>query len=116
MAALVLAVAPSAWAADNWLPHPTDATWTYQWTDSAYDTAPTTEKVTVKASKGPSFTLAWTTDGLNNPDDAVSTAGTVVFQESNNGIVNTDWSSTPPPANWPVLCGTASSSGNALPR
>jgi hypothetical protein len=113
-AALALALAPSALAVDNWLPHSSDATWTYQWTDSAYATTPTTEKVTVKSSKGNSFVLAWTTDGLENPDDAVSTAGTVSFQESNSGIVNTDWSSTPPPSGWPVLCASASQCGNAL--
>jgi len=109
-----LALAPAAWADDNWLPHATDATWTYQWTDSRYATTPTSEKVTVKSSKGSAFTLAWTTEGLENPDDAVATAGTVSFQESNNGIVNTDWSSTPPPPDWPVLCGSASQCGNAL--
>ena len=109
-----LALAPVASAADNWLPHPADATWTYQWTDTTYSDAPTTEKVTVKSSKGAAFTLAWTTDGVDNPDGAVSTAGTVAFQESNNGIVNTDWSSTPPPSGWPVLCASASSCGNAL--
>jgi len=113
-AAMALAVAPSALAVDNWLPHPTDATWTYQWTDSTYATTPTAEKVTVKSSKGNSFVLAWTTDGLENPDDAVATAGTVSFQESNNGIVNTDWSSAPPPPGWPVLCASASQCGNAL--
>src|SRR6266567_9340662 len=96
-----LALAPGASAADNWLPHPTDATWTYQWTDSVYATTPTTEKVTVKSSKGSTFILAWTTDGLDNSPDAVSTAGTATFQESNSGIVNTDWSSTPPPPDWP---------------
>jgi hypothetical protein len=114
LAALVLAVAPAASAGDNWLPHPTDATWTYQWTDSTYATTPTTEQVTVKSSKGTLFTLAWTTDGLNNPADAVSTTGTVEFQGSNSGLVNTNWSSTPPPADWPVLCASAASCGNAL--
>ena len=114
LVALALALVSPAWAADNWLPHAADATWTYQWTDSTYSPAPTTEKVTVKSTKGASFTLAWTTDGLDNPDGAVSTTGTVSFQESNNGIVNTDWSSTPPPAEWPVLCASASSCGNAL--
>jgi hypothetical protein len=109
-----LALAPAASASDNWLPHPADATWTYQWTDSTYATTPTTEQVTVKSSKGTSFVLAWTTDGLDNPADAVSTTGTVSFQESNSGLVNTDWSSTPPPAGWPVLCGSAASCGNAL--
>ena len=38
----VLAVAPSAFA-DDWLPHPSDATWTYEWTDSTYNTTPTAE-------------------------------------------------------------------------
>ena len=114
VAALALAPAPAAAAADNWLPHPADATWTYRWTDSVYARTPTLEKVTVKSSKGASFTLAWTTDGLGNPDDAVATAGTIAFQESNSGLVNTDWSSTPPPPDWPVLCPDASKCGNAL--
>jgi hypothetical protein len=75
-----LALAPAASASDNWLPHPADATWTYQWTDSTYATTPTTEQVTVKSTKGTNFELAWTTDGLNNPADAVTTTGTVDFQ------------------------------------
>ena len=29
--------------ADGWLPHGSDATWTYQWTDSTYNTTPTNE-------------------------------------------------------------------------
>ena len=114
VALAALAAAPAASADDNWLPHPADASWTYQWTDSVYATTPTTEKVTVKSSKGNSFVLAWTTDGLDNPDGAVSSAGTITFQESNSGIVNTDWSSTPPPADWPVLCADAAKCGNAL--
>ena len=109
-----LALAPAAPAADNWLPHPADATWTYQWTDSTYATTPTNEQVTVKSSKGTLFTLGWTTDGLDNPADAVSTSGTIDFQESNSGLVNTNWSSTPPPSDWPVLCGSAASCGNSL--
>src|SRR5665213_670854 len=81
--ALVVAsfvVAPSA-LADGWLPHPADATWTYQWADSVNSPAPTTEQVTVKDTKGGTFTLAWTTVGQNNPPDAVSTTGQVAFQE-----------------------------------
>jgi hypothetical protein len=109
-----LALAPAALAADNWLPHSADATWTYQWTDSVYSPTPTTEKITVKSSTGRTYTLAWTTDGLDNPADAVSTTGTIAFQETNSGIVNTDWSSSPSPAGWPVLCPTTSSCGNAL--
>ena len=48
---LVLAVASAATAdgttAGSWLPHAADATWTYQFTDSVYNTTPTTEHVSV---------------------------------------------------------------------
>ncbi|MGH3004251.1 MAG: hypothetical protein ACRDM1_16565 [Gaiellaceae bacterium] len=104
----------NASADDRWLPHGADATWTYQWSDTVYAATPTLEKVTVKSSKGSSFVLGWTTDGLGNPDDAVSSTGTVSFQDTNGGIVNTDWSSTPPPPSFPILCPQSASCGNAL--
>jgi hypothetical protein len=99
---------------DLWLPHPADATWTYQWTDSVYNTTPTNEVVTVKSQAGTSFVLAWTTDGAGNPDDAPQSAGTVSFQETGIGLVNTDWSSTPPPPAFPILCATTTQCGNSL--
>ena len=111
LAALLLA-APAQ--ADGWLPHASDATWTYQWTDSAYNTTPTNEIVTVKSTAGASFTLAWTTDGANNPDAAPQSAGTVSFQQTTFGLVNTDWSSTPPPSSFPILCASLQSCGNSL--
>ncbi len=104
----------SAAAADDWLPHPTDATWTYTWTDSVYNTTPTKEKVTVKDTKGTAFTLAWTTEGQDNPTDAPDSIGTVSFQDTNAGLINTDWSSNPPPQAFPILCGTISRCGNSL--
>ena len=90
--------------------------WTYEWTDTAYATAPTREKVTVKTVKGSTFTLAWTTEdeSLENSDDAVASVGTVSFQETNSGVVNTDWSSNAPPAGFPVLCASATQCGNSL--
>lgn len=105
---------PGVARADGWLPHPAEATWTYQWSDSVYATTPTKEKVTVKEVKGTAFTLAWTTEGLENPPDAIDSAGTVTFQETNAGLVNTDWSSNPPPPSFPVLCGQAAGCPNAL--
>ena len=108
-------VRPSeASTSSDWLPHPAGATWTYQWTDSVYSTTPTTEQVTVDSSTANSFVLAWTTDGLGNPDAAQTGNGTFSFQETNNGLDATDWSSTPPPASFPVLCASASSCGNSL--
>ena len=111
-------VAASAWLAtpsfaSGWLPHPTDATWTYQWTDSVYNTTPTNEKVTVKSSAGNSFTLAWDTAGAGTPDGQQSN-GSVSFQDTNFGIVNTDWTSTPPPTSWPILCASLAQCGNSL--
>ena len=111
--AVALGLAAPA-GAGGWLPHPADATWTYQWTDSVYNTTPTNEAVTVKSQSGQSFVLAWTTDGQNNPDAAPQSAGTVSFQDSNFGLVNTDWSSTPPPASFPVLCSQLAQCGNSL--
>ena len=111
--ALVLASAASA-STGSWLPHASDATWTYQWSDSVYAATPTLEAVTVKSQTGSSFVLAWTTAGLNNPADAVSSTGTISFQETNAGLINTDWSSTPPPGNFPVLCPQVLNCGNAL--
>lgn len=100
--------------AGSWWPHPANATWTYQWTDSVYNTTPTNENVTVSSQTGSSFVLAWTTDGAGNPAAALSSAGTVSFQDTGAGIVNTDWSSTPPPPAFPILCPSAASCGNSL--
>jgi hypothetical protein len=101
-------------AAGGWLPHAADATWTYQWSDSTYAPAPTLEKVTVKSDAGSSFTLAWTTDGVDNASTAIKSSGTVTFQETSLGLLNTDWQSTPPPSTFPILCSSLTSCGNSL--
>jgi hypothetical protein len=125
--AVLLGSAPAS--ADEWLPHSTDATWEYTWTDSVYNTTPTKEKVTVCAAAAPagqsgctagpsadgtSFQLAWTTVGEGNDPSAPLSAGTVSFQEQSLGLINTDWNSNPPPQNFPVLCAVITSCGNSL--
>lgn len=102
--------------ADDWLPHDANATWTYQWTDSVYNTTPTNEKVTVQSTNGNAFTLAWTTDGLGNPSSAVSSTGTISMQETSSGIdvVSPYWSSNAPPSNFPFLCSTVGPCPNSL--
>jgi hypothetical protein len=113
VAALALGVAAPA-SAGGWLPHPADATWTYQWTDSVFNTTPTNESVTVdKKSAGNSFTLDWDTAKAGTPD-GLQSAGSVSFQETNFGIVNTDWTSSPPPASFPILCAAVTQCGNSL--
>ncbi len=98
----------------GWLPHEHGAHWTYSWSDSTYSPTPTKEKVTVSGASGSSFTLAWTSANLGNPATAVSGNGTVSFQETDAGLVNTNWTSSPPPAAFPVLCDVAASCGNSL--
>ena len=98
----------------SWLPHGSDATWTYEWSDSQYNTTPTKEKVTVKDAKGAAFTLAWTTQDQGNAADAPVGIGQVVFQETNRGLVTTDWQSNQPPPSMPVLCASATQCGNSL--
>lgn len=108
-----LALVPPA-AADDWLPHPKDATWTYQWTDSVYSPTATNEKVTVKdGADAKAYTLAWTTEGQNSPSGITST-GTASFQEATGGIDNTDWSSNPPPTPFPILCAQLAGCNNSL--
>ena len=112
LAALTVFASPAT--ADGWLPHAADATWEYTWTDSVYNTTPTKEKVTVKETKGQAFTLAWTTQDEGNADDAPVSIGVVAFQQSNFGLINTDWQSNPPPQSFPILCATLTSCGNSL--
>lgn len=97
-----------AWTAraGDWLPHAADATWTYSWSDTQYLTTPIKEKTTVGEQRGPSFTLNWTTRDLGNPADAIESIGAIQFQETAAGLINTNWSSTPPPLELPVLCPT----------
>ena len=112
MVVAVVFAAPAA--GGGWLPHSSDATWTYQWTDSVYDQTPTNEIVTVdKKSAGSSFTLDWDTKNAGTPD-APQSSGSVSFQDANLGLLNTDWTSTPPPSSFPILCATLSGCGNSL--
>jgi hypothetical protein len=112
--ALAAAIAPAAARADSWYPHPADASWTYQWSDTDYNPVNTNEKVTVKEQKGKTFTLAWTTQDLGNPSDAAQSVGLMAFQETTAGLINTDWQSSPPPPAFPVLCPEVAKCGNSV--
>jgi hypothetical protein len=106
-------------AADGWLPHPADAKWEYVWSDSAYNPPPgTTEKVTVKRQAGVSFTLGWATEGqppgAGDPFTTPPDPGTITFQDTNAGLVNTDWSSLPAPPGMPILCASTTGCANSL--
>jgi hypothetical protein len=113
-ALLALVGAPTAAAAESWLPHAADAEWTYEWKDSVYSGAPAKEKVTVKSQAGRTFTLAWSTLDLGNPPEAPAGLGNIVFQETTAGLLNTDWSSTLPPLEFPILCARQAGCNNSL--
>jgi hypothetical protein len=93
----------------QWLPSNNAATWTWLWSDSAYVPQPVRETYTVTTSAGPSFELAWTTGDPNG-----GSRGTVDYQHTDAGLVNTDWSGTAPPPGMPILCATAGQCGNSL--
>jgi hypothetical protein len=114
VAFVALFLLDGAAVADKWLPHPADATWTYEWTDTVYNRSPTRERVTVKERQGRTFTLSWTTEGQGNAPEAVVSIGTVTFQETSAGLFALDWSSNAPSPSFPVLCPTVASCGNSL--
>jgi hypothetical protein len=115
LAALVLALTLVGGArADDWWPHASDATWTYQWSDSVYQQAPIKEKITVKDQSGKNFTLSWTTKDAGNPDGSLLSFGDMAFQDTTAGLVNTDWASNPPPPDFPILCPQIGGCNNSL--
>lgn len=121
MIAACLFASVSSAMADDFFPHPANATWQYEWKDSTYNPSGTVENVIVEQQSGPSFTLSWA-DSNEQPPTATnspfcgpnSDLGTMSFQDSNEGLVNTNWNSCPPPSNMPILCQSSSNCANAL--
>ena len=117
---LTLAGAPAK--ADDWMPHPANAQWQYDWSDSVYNPAGTIENVVVQQQQGSNFTLAWA-DRQDTPPPAGATSitclpnadvGTMSFQDTNSGVINTDWNSCPPPVGMPILCASPTGCSNSL--
>jgi hypothetical protein len=108
-----LVASPPAGAA-GWLPHDVGAEWTYEWTDTLYNPTPTREKLAVKDQSGSAFLLGWTTNDVGNPPGIPTSVGQIAFQETTSGIVNTDWQSSAPPPNFPILCASPVRCGNSL--
>jgi hypothetical protein len=113
LAAFILAAVPAAAVAatDQWWPHPANAQWNYSWTDSSFNKSATVEQVTVKSqtdSSGCGWNLAWLAPSsltISGSGTVTSTdTGTMCFQNQNYGLVNTNWTSSPPPSNMPILC------------
>lgn len=123
LAVVAGAVCVPAAAADDFLPHPPGAQWTYYWTDSKYNPNGTTESVSVD-TKDPAtcgWQLQWAGDiqvpvgsgsGPGSPVIDQPDNGTVCFQDQSYGLVNTNWSGSSPPINEPPLCPSTTASGS----
>jgi hypothetical protein len=123
LSAFVLVVFAPGWAlaadaltdpVDQWLPSSDDATWTYSWSNDRYAPTPTLEQYKLSERKGSEFALSWTTQDLGNGDGTVQSSGVIGFDRTETGLANTGWNSTPPPPQFPILCGSASGCGNSL--
>lgn len=118
VAALALPGGAFAGALDDplnqWLPAPDDASWTYDWTDSAYAPENTREQYTFAGRDGTAFRLFWSSDGQGNGPGAVSTQGLVDYNRTQAGLANLNWQSVAPPPQFPVLCASVSNCGNSL--
>jgi hypothetical protein len=108
--------------ADDWMPHPANAHWQYLWSDSVYNPHGTIENVVVQQQQGSSFTLAWA-DAQDTPPPAGAASitclpnadvGTMSFQDTNSGVINTDWNSCPPPSGMPILCASPAGCSNSV--
>jgi hypothetical protein len=108
---LAMLVSAQGASAAGWLPHPADASWTYQWTDSVYHQTPTNEVVTVKDVSGPNFRLDWTTEGAAPPGGP---HGTVFFQDTTAGLINVGWENAVVPTGFPILCAAIADCANSL--
>lgn len=117
---LLLLLAPTAALAaadlddlgDQWLPRTDGASWTYSWSNSAYQPNPRVERYSLTGRDGRSFRLSW--DEPNPPPGETPSQGTMDFGQTDAGLVNSDYASTPPPARYPVLCAAPSGCGNSL--
>jgi hypothetical protein len=98
--------------ADQWLPRSDGAEWTYAWANSDYSPTPRIEKYRILARNGTTFRLRW--DEQNTAPTNTATAGTIDYQHTDAGLVNLNYQSTQPPAQFPILCASAANCGNSL--
>lgn len=97
---------------DQWLPRSDGATWTYAWSNTAYQPDARRERYTLAGRSGRSFRLSWSE--IDPPPGETPSQGTLDLQQTDAGLINTDYSSTPPPSRFPVLCASSTGCGNSL--
>ena len=97
---------------NQWLPRSDGATWTYSWDNSTYQPTARREVYSLSARSNRSFRLNWTE--LDTPPGETTSQGQMDFQQTDAGLINSDYGSSPPPQRFPVLCPSANSCGNSL--
>src|SRR4051812_30151840 len=91
--------------ANQWLPRTDGPSWTYAWSNTTYQPAPRRERYVVAARAGTAFRLRW--EELDPPPTDTPSVGTIDFQHTDTGLVNTNYSSSQPPPRFPILCASA---------
>ena len=115
--AVLCAAAPTQAATPSsarWLPNTPNASWVYAWTDNGFSPVVTRERYTVVDRTDTAVKLGWTTADTGSDPGAAPSEGSIDYLYTESGLVNTNWSSTPPPPQFPVLCASATSCGNSL--
>ena len=85
-----------------------------QWTDSVYNDVTDEGEGDGEGQSGSSFTLAWTTVGQDNAADAPTASAPSPSRRRTSGLINTDWSTNPPPTRFPILCAQIGGCNNSL--
>ncbi len=97
---------------DQWLPRADNAEWVYEWSNSSYSKAPKRERYRIIARRGPTFRMAW--DGIKTSEFDPAVSGNFDFSHTDSGLVNLNYTSTPAPIDFPILCATPAQCGNSL--
>jgi hypothetical protein len=112
---LAPAAAPAAGLEDpttQWLPRSDGAEWVYAWSNSAYSPSPRRERYQVTSRTGESFRVSWREIDLR-PEETPA-AGTLDYRHTDAGLVNANYQSTQPPAQFPPLCSSSAQCGNSV--
>lgn len=98
----------------RWLPNTPNASWVYGWSSSGFSQPVTRERYTVAKRSDTAVELRWTTKDTASDPGAAPSEGSIDYRYTESGLVNTNWSSTPPPPQFPILCASATNCGNSL--
>jgi hypothetical protein len=96
----------------QWLPRSDGAEWVYAWSNSSYSPAPRLERYQLTGRDGTFFRVSWQEVGLRA--DQSPAAGSADFRHTDAGLVNVNYSATPPPQQFPPLCASATQCGNSV--